>query len=281
MKSSYKNHVLYFVMWLAIVFYPPVSRRAVEYFSCSDEIDGRFYLRKDYTIECFQGKWANWFGFAIVSVFLYALGVPIFFAYKLWVRRKRLENSEVFARYGFLYGMYHPHAFLWDICEMLQKLILTGLIMLIYPGTQQQVILALFLHICFLINLLLQKPHADKKVSRLAILSSVACTMTMFCGCILATVSKLRKYNVYFDVALVSMNVSVVLFAAWAIFPGAMLYAIICRKQKGVEPRRSLSERLVIAGLKNRDNMTRVIPSDSVETPDTGTKAQVWVEEKS
>ena len=83
----------------------------------------------------------------------------------------------------------------------------------------------------------------------------------MFCGCILATVSKLRKYNVYFDVALVSMNVSVVLFAAWAIFPGAMLYAIICRKQKGVEPRRSLSERLVIAGLKNRDNMTRVIPS--------------------
>ena len=87
--------------------------------------------------------------------------------------------------------------------------------------------------------------------------------------------------NVYFDVALVSMNVSVVLFAAWAIFPGAMLYAIICRKQKGVEPRRSLSERLVIAGLKNRDNMTRVIPSDSVETPDTGTKAQVWVEEKS
>eukprot|EP00944_MAST-04C_sp_MAST-4C-sp1_P008586 g8586.t1 len=94
-------------------------------------------------------------------------------------------------------------------------------------------------------------------------------------------ISKLRKYNVYFDVALVSMNVSVVLFAAWAIFPGAMLYAIICRKQKGVEPRRSLSERLVIAGLKNRDNMTRVIPSDSVETPDTGTKAQVWVEEKS
>ena len=278
MKNSYKNHVLYFVMWLAIVFYPPVSRRAVEYFSCSDDIDGRFYLRKDYRIECFKGKWANWFGFAIVSAFLYALGVPMFFAYKLWVRRKRLEHSEVFARYGFLYGMYHPHAFLWDICEMLQKLLLTGLILLIYPGTQQQAILALFLHICFLINLLLEKPHADKRVGGLAILSSIACTMTMFCGCILATVSKLRKYSIYFDVVLVSINVSVVLFAAWAIFPGAMLYATLCTNKKEKESRTSLSKRLVMAGLKSRDNMTRVMPSASGETPDTDTKIQARAE---
>ena len=43
-----------------------------------------------------------------------------------------------------------------------------------------------------------------------------------------------------------------------------MLYANVCRKKKENELRRSFSKRLVEAGLKNRDNMTRVVPSASV-----------------
>ena len=61
-------------------------------------------------------------------------------------------------------------------------------------------------------------------------------------------------------------------------FPGGN--ALRNCKKKGVEPRK-FERTAGNCGLKNRDNMTRVIPSDSVETPDTGTKAQVWVEEKS
>ena len=40
----------------------------------------------------------------------------------------------------FLYAIYRKETYLWDIWEMIQKLILTGLIGLIFPGKDLQVV---------------------------------------------------------------------------------------------------------------------------------------------
>merc|ERR1712072_1622560 len=61
MSKSYTNHVLQFTMWIVIIAYPPVSRRAIQYITCSEKIDGKQYLVQDYTLECFDGQWNEFF----------------------------------------------------------------------------------------------------------------------------------------------------------------------------------------------------------------------------
>ena len=126
MRVTYKNHVIVFLFWIVLLIYPPLSRRTIEYFACSDKIDGRSYLRKDYTIECGSDEWNRGLPIAIIALILYPLGVPIYFAFELFVHRRELDNDTVLARYGFLYSAYRRGAYLWDIWELIQKLFLTG-----------------------------------------------------------------------------------------------------------------------------------------------------------
>lgn len=112
------------------------------------------------TIECFTGEWNTMLPVAIVSVAIYPLGIPALFAFHLWKHRKKLDNYEVIARYGFLYESCRREAFLWDIWEMLRKLLLTGVIVLIFPGKSFQVVFIAICNICFLTFTLIEKPHA-------------------------------------------------------------------------------------------------------------------------
>ena len=76
MRTQYTSHVLQFTMWIVLIIYPPLSRRSLEYFNCSGNIDGKFYLTKDYSIECFTGKWNVLLPVAFLSVAIYPLGIP-------------------------------------------------------------------------------------------------------------------------------------------------------------------------------------------------------------
>ena len=95
---------------------------------------------KDFTIECYNGQWNDNLVYGILGVAVYPIGTPMFFAWQLWKRRNRLEDRHVLNRLGFLYAIYRRETYLWDIWEMIQKLILTGLIGLIFPGKDLQVV---------------------------------------------------------------------------------------------------------------------------------------------
>ena len=86
---------------------------------------------------------------------------------------------------------------------MLQKLFLTGIIVLIFPGkTLQVVIVVLESGISY--NLLIQKPHKVGPTRNLAMMANMACTLTMYCGLVLVSVPETgEKYNLLFDAVLV------------------------------------------------------------------------------
>ena len=58
----------------------------------------------------------------MVALMLYLLGIPAYFGFKLWALRNQLDDTNVLARYGFLYEMYRRDNYWWDVYEMLQKL---------------------------------------------------------------------------------------------------------------------------------------------------------------
>ena len=83
MRDTFTNRVLQFTMWIVLLIYPPISRRAIEYFRCSEYYDGKSYLVKDFTIECWNGKHKDNLIYGIIAVIIYPIGIPAFFAYQL------------------------------------------------------------------------------------------------------------------------------------------------------------------------------------------------------
>ena len=241
MRTHYTDHVLQFTMWVVLIIYPPLSRRSLEYFNCSGNIDGKFYLTKDYTIECFVGQWNAMLPVAILSVAIYPLGIPALFAFQLWRHRKELDNDAVVARYGFLYEPYRREAFLWDIWEMLRKLLLTGVIVLIFPGKSFQVVFIALCNICFLTFILVEKPHVPGPGRTLAFLSSFAITFTMMMGLVLKAFGDAQAYSGFLAFLLIAVNSTV------AIYTVKLIVTTLCGKR---------------CARKKRDK-TMVAPSDT------------------
>ena len=217
MQVAYTNHAIQFTLWVVLLIYPPLSRRVVEYFTCSPEIDGQYYLEKDYRIPCYSGAWNNLVGLAIVAFLIYPFGIPFYFAYQLYKRRKNLNNDLVRARFGFLYEAYRPEVYLWDVFELLRKFFLTGIVSWIAPGESFQVIWASLWNLLFLIALLTLRPYYKGQGWNLAVATYVSITFTMLLGMILATVEEAQEYSTVFEVLLIGMNASVGIYTVYVL----------------------------------------------------------------
>ena len=118
---------------------------------------------------------------------------------------------------------------------MLQKLFLTGIIALIFPGRDLQVVVVVLADLGFLCVLLIMKPHTHGPLRNLALAASVAITLTMYCGLVLRTVDGVAsnvKYRTAIDIFLVTMNGSVACYALKHIIPFALLYGLCKKKEK-------------------------------------------------
>ena len=82
------------LLLLTYCVFPAVSQTIFQVFSCdSDFDDGQSFLRLDYSIKC-QGPTYNFFFYyAIAMIFVYPIGVPLFYAVSLWRVRKVLDPS--------------------------------------------------------------------------------------------------------------------------------------------------------------------------------------------
>ena len=103
-------------------------------------------------------------------------------------------------------------AFLWDIWEMLRKLLLTGVIVFIFPGKSFQVVFIALCNICFFAFLTIEKPHKPGGGRTLAFLSSFAITFTMLLGLVLKTVEDAQAYSGFLALLLIVVNCSVAFY---------------------------------------------------------------------
>jgi hypothetical protein len=190
-------------------------------------------MTKDFRITCFEGKWSTYLPFGILAVAVYPLGIPAYFAHGLYKRREHLDDRNVLNRFGFLYAIYRRETYLWDVWEMLQKLFLTGIIALVFPGRDLQVVVVVLADLGFLCVLLIMKPHKHGPLRNLALAASVAITLTMYCGLVLKTVEGVSNnvtYRTAIDIFLVTMNGSVACYALKHIIPFALLFGL-CKKK--------------------------------------------------
>ena len=274
MRDTFTNRVLQFTMWIVLLIYPPISRRAIEYFRCSEYYDGKSYLVKDFTIECWNGKHKDNLIYGIIAVIIYPIGIPAFFAYQLWKKRDHLDDRHVLNRLGFLYAIYRRETYLWDIWEMLQKLFLTGIVALIFPGKDLQVVIVVMFDLFFLCFLLAYKPHIEGPIRHLAAMASVAITLTMYCGLILKTVDGVEEqqgYMLFIEIFLVGINSAVALYALKQILPFMIMFQTMKKQAKKLRlekaHRQKLQRKKSIRNLNDIETADTIIRSLSTIGP--------------
>ena len=146
------------------LIHAPVSSKLFNYFDCHD-ISGRFFLREDYSLECYEGGHQS-FQF-VVYLFLggFTFGLPLALATVLALNRNTLRTPKVMERFGFLYDSYKPGAEYWDIHELLRRLMLTG--MLLFLPRVTRLAASLLVTIASTVMLFGVKPHTADVIQRL------------------------------------------------------------------------------------------------------------------
>lgn len=127
--TTVKSFYLYLILFGSFLILPGTCTFIFRTFACHDvdpygQTPGEhIYLRADYTLSCTTERYYNARALAIVMIFVYPLGIPLFYLYLLWGNRHLLrerQNRELtpaehrlIQPAEFLYQAYEPRCWYW------------------------------------------------------------------------------------------------------------------------------------------------------------------------
>jgi hypothetical protein len=218
----------HYLVFLAMTFflYSTVSTTVFQTFAC-DTIDDSAttktsYLRADYSILCGTAKHSAYKVYAAFMVIIYPLGIPALYAWLLWSNRLKLSSNNdasirMLTRHKdvslrstrFLWKSYTARMYYWEVVKCMRRLLLTGAIVFIAPGTSAQAAIACVFAMLSMAIALYCQPHADTLDGRIYTVGTVIIFLSMFLSLEMkANVSNETQYSQnVFAVVLVILNV--------------------------------------------------------------------------
>jgi len=118
------------VTQLLLLAHTPVSRAALQYFSC-DEIEGKWFLRADYSFECFTPRWYSFLPYVVFILIVVTVAVPVIIMVYLLKHRHELYSITVFTTFGHLYSTFRRGAEFWEMYMLFSMMFLTGLLVFV------------------------------------------------------------------------------------------------------------------------------------------------------
>ena len=116
--------------FLTYLILPSVATTIFGMFPCKnvdpygeDNLDD-YFLIADYSISCHSDRYKFGVAWASIMIFVYPVGIPMFYFYALYVKRGQLvqrfakEESEGTKILGFLYQSYKPEYWYFEIVEV-------------------------------------------------------------------------------------------------------------------------------------------------------------------
>jgi hypothetical protein len=96
--------------------YPTISNASFSLLNCQTLDDGNSYLKKDYSIQCWVGEHKRiGVSIALVMIFFWVIGFPVYIFYELFNKRKSLNNKDVVLGYGLFFVGLSEKAFFWEV----------------------------------------------------------------------------------------------------------------------------------------------------------------------
>ena len=150
---------------VTFLVYSSVSSVVFQMFACDALDDDKYYLRADYRLECDSLKHRVLQVYAGLMIFLYPVGIPSLYAFLLFSHRHVLRNtqsrkeSSVVRSMSDLWKPYKPQRFYYEVIECGRRIMLTGVIVFIYPNTAAQIAVTLAISVVFIFVSEILAPH--------------------------------------------------------------------------------------------------------------------------
>jgi len=190
------------LLLLAFITYPLVATKAFEAFSCYQFSSDR-YLKADVAIQCDTTEHDGVKQIAWVAILLYPCGLLAVNALLLFRARHAILSqrpSALSTAIGFLHRQYEPHFFWWEICEMLRRFVLVGVMVLLQDNIMQ-LIIGMLLATAFLLFQAQAAPYVSMADDLLA-------SMASFCLVVVFVSSIAFKYTVLIDLPDIQIKMS-------------------------------------------------------------------------
>lgn len=208
------------VLLVTFLVYSSVSSTVFRMFVCDELDDGNAYLRADYSIDCRSTKHRALKVFAGIMVLLYPVGIPLFYTVLLHRTREVLQDESSrqanpqAKTIAALWESYTPKRYYHEVIECGRRMLLTGVVVFIFPNSAAQIAVSLLMAFAFLVLSEVLAPFASAWDCWVARSGHILVFLTMYVALLLKVdVSDEREDSQrLFAVVLVVMNL--VLFLA-------------------------------------------------------------------
>lgn len=175
------------VFWVSFLVYATVSSAIFQTFAC-DEIDnGRSYLRVDHSLECHTHEHVLFMLYAGVMGVVYPFGIPFCYGVILYRGRtaltdtvKRESSTTDVTTLRELWGAYRPEVYYYEVVECVRRVVLSGVIVFIFPNTAGQIATAFLLALLFAAVFMALDPYTSGFDTLVARTGHMVVLMSMF-----------------------------------------------------------------------------------------------------
>ena len=173
--------------------FPSVSSIAFSAFLTECFDDGECYLRADYALHTHTAlpdgsgferttEYGRVLVVAWVTIWIYAVAVPLGFSFALWRARAGLRSGQPTAfshSIRFLHQGLRHEFFYFEVIYMAHQLFIVGFAVLIVPGSTLQLLLALVTAVAMLTLRLQTAPYLSRSTNLVSVCSSLALVSTL------------------------------------------------------------------------------------------------------
>ena len=171
---------------------PTVTTTIFEIFPCDKFDDGGSYLHNDYSLSCHSLSRGAWVAYGVIMLLVYPLGVLVLYSYLLINNRSKInrpveerEKDEKLMQIMFLFDVYKPSCWWFELFETARRLLVTGVLSAIDPGSNVQLASGIVMTVGGILVYGITMPFTAMKDSFLAILTNIQLFLVMLTALVL------------------------------------------------------------------------------------------------
>lgn len=187
---------------LIFLIHPYVTKMMFSIFSC-EKVEIDYWLTSDFSIQCWDSEHYFYvFAFALPSLIVWTLFLPLFCIVYLCKRRNKLDSISTKYVLGFLYHGFRSEVFYWEIVVLYRKnLVIIVAVFMNSTLTNQAVTAVLLLYFFYILQIRVQ-PYTCSKLNLTEELSITVSMVTISCGLYFLT-NETGEVGIFFLFAIV------------------------------------------------------------------------------
>ena len=175
------------LFWMSLLVYATISSSVFHTFACDDLDNGSSFLRSDHSLECYTTTHKIFMAYAGVMVVVFPLGIPLCYAFVLYRNRAALkvgvgfeaETAELVS-FRELWEPYRSQVYFYEVVECLRRVLLSGVVVFIFPNTAGQVATSLLLAIFTAAVFMALDPYVSRWHTWLARISHAVVILSLY-----------------------------------------------------------------------------------------------------